>query len=403
MKRPKPVKPANRLSSTPPPPSRHSPSLSRASSRTIKISLQSTSPPARLKTRKALAPHFSAPPGEANKNLPSLNGFLASPDFEWTPLNVERSELSLPLTLLTGQTFRWKQTGPSQFTGVVKSHLFSLKQLDNDVGYFLHFSRTNSLVAEKALIDYLNLKISTKEMWAGFVEADSRFAALAPHVAGIRVLRQDPLECLFQFICSSNNNIGRITKMVDHLSSFGSPLGSVGGFDFYEFPSLEELAHVSEERLRNAGFGYRARYIAGTVKALLSKPGGGVEWLSSLRKLELQEATASLCTLPGIGPKVAACVALFSLDQNQAVPVDTHVWQIATRYFLPELEGAKLTSKLCQRVSEAFVSKFGKYAGWAQTVLFVSELPMQQALLPSDLYCKKKSPQRKSSHKKAEG
>ncbi|CAN6440046.1 unnamed protein product [Victoria cruziana] len=372
MKTPKPAKPENRFSSTPPPSCRpHSFSRAKARTRTIKNSPQSTSLPARLKTRKTLAPHFSASPSRAKKDFHSLNGSVVSNDCKWTPLNVERTELSLPLTLLTGQTFRWKQTGPSQFTGVVKSHLFSLKQLDNDVGYFLHFSKTNSLDAEKALIDYLNLKITMREMWTGFVEADSRFAALAPHVAGVRVLRQDPMECLFQFICSSNNNIGRITKMVDHLSSFGSPLGSASGFDFYEFPSLEELAHVSEERLRDAGFGYRARYIVGTVKALSSKPGGGVEWLSSLRNLELQEATESLCTLPGIGPKVAACVALFSLDQNQAVPVDTHVWQIATRYLLPELEGAQPTPKLCQRVSEAFVSKYGKYAGWAQTVLFV--------------------------------
>jgi N-glycosylase/DNA lyase len=36
----------------------------------------------------------------------------------------------------------------------------------------------------------------------------------------------------------------------------------------------------------------------------------------------------ALCTLPGVGPKVAACIALFSLDQNHAIPVDTHVWKV---------------------------------------------------------------------------
>lgn len=72
----------------------------------------------------------------------------------------------------------------------------------------------------------------------------------------------------------------------------------------------------------------RAKYVIGTVKALQSKPGGGIEWLASLREMNLQEVVDALSTLPGVGPKVAACIALFSLDQHHAVPVDTHVWQV---------------------------------------------------------------------------
>lgn len=169
--------------------------------------------------------------------------------------------------------------------------------------------------------------ISLSEMWEVFKASDSRFAELAQYLGGARVLRQDPLECLIQFLCSSNNNIGRITKMVDFVSSLGNYLGSVGGFDFYEFPSLDRLSMVSEEDFREAGFGYRAKYIIGTVKALQSKSGGGIEWLASLREMDLQEVVDALSTLPGVGPKVAACIALFSLDQHHAIPVDTHVWQ----------------------------------------------------------------------------
>lgn len=73
----------------------------------------------------------------------------------------------------------------------------------------------------------------------------------------------------------------------------------------------------------------RAKYITGTVAALQSKPGGGVEWLASLRKSDLQGAIDGLSSLPGVGPKVSACIALFSLDQHHAIPVDTHVWQVS--------------------------------------------------------------------------
>ena len=52
--------------------------------------------------------------------------------------------------------------------------------------------------------------------------------------------------------------------------------------------------------------------------------------------------------------------------------------QIATRYLMPELAGTRLTPKLYRCVSEAFVAKFGEYAGWAQNVLFIGELPSQK-------------------------
>lgn len=99
--------------------------------------------------------------------------------------------------------------------------------------------------------------ISLAEMWEVFSSSDSRFAELARHLGGARVLRQDPFECLVQFLCSSNNNIGRITKMVDFVSSLGNYLGTVEGFDFHEFPSLERLSTLSEQEFRDAGFGYR--------------------------------------------------------------------------------------------------------------------------------------------------
>ncbi|XP_031273120.1 N-glycosylase/DNA lyase OGG1 [Pistacia vera] len=303
---------------------------------------------------------------------------------KWAPLNLSQSELSLPLTFPTGQTFRWKQTAPLQYTGTLGPHLISLKHhQDGGVYYHIHHSPSDS-AAKSVLLDFLNVRISLAELWGTFSSSDSRFAELAKYFAGARVLRQDPVECLVQFLCSSNNNIGRITKMVDFVSGLGTYLGEVEGFEFHEFPSLERLAMVTEVELRKAGFGYRAKYITGTVDALQSKPGGGAEWLMSLRKLELQEAIDALCTLPGVGPKVAACIALFSLDQHHAIPVDTHVWKIATRYLLPELAGARLTPKLCSRVAEAFVSKYGEYAGWAQTLLFIAELPSQKAILPSN-------------------
>lgn len=129
------------------------------------------------------------------------------------------------------------------------------------MGYHCHLT-DNEDIARIDLFDFLNLGISLKEMWEEFRVSDEKFAQLAVYLEGARVLRQDPLECLIQFICSSNNNIQRITKMVDFISSMGRFLGNVGGNDFFEFPTLERLAMVTETELREAGFGYRLEFIS---------------------------------------------------------------------------------------------------------------------------------------------
>ncbi|KAF9617527.1 hypothetical protein IFM89_037127 [Coptis chinensis] len=95
---------------------------------------------------------------------------------------------------------------------------------------------------------------------------------------------------------------------------------------------VELLDDEGHRRILNiritGGHGPRAKYIVGIVKSLQSKPGGGVEWLASLCNLDLNEVVEALCTLPGVGPKVVAYIALFSLDQHHVIPVDTHVWQL---------------------------------------------------------------------------
>lgn len=338
---------------------------------------------------KSQRKHRSSRPAFGHSQIQSVgHGSAASGLGSWRSLGVDPSELCLALSLPTGQSFRWKLTGESEFTGVVDQYLVSLRQLKNDVQYLLHDSDSGSPDREKAedsLRNYFNLDTSLKEVWAPFVAADARFAALAPHMAGARLLRQHPVECVFQFICSSNNHIQRIAQMVDYLASRGPYLGTVKGLSFHAFPSLERLASVTEAQLRDAGFGYRAKYIVGAVKELHAKKDGGEKWLFSLRSHSLEDVLEELCTVSGIGPKVAACIALFSLDQHHAIPVDTHVWQIATTYITPELSGERLTPRLHMAVSEAFVRRFGKYAGWAQNVLFIAELSSHQLLLPEHL------------------
>mmetsp|Transcript_38615 Transcript_38615/g.49952 ORF Transcript_38615/g.49952 Transcript_38615/m.49952 type:complete len:145 (-) Transcript_38615:45-479(-) len=99
-----------------------------------------------------------------------------------------------------------------------------------------------------------------------------------------------------------------------------------------------------------------------------------------------EDVQSELQTFVGVGHKVADCVALFSLDRQDIIPVDTHVWQIACRDLDPELIHQKsLTPAVYHRVGELFRNKFGVYAGWAHSLLFAAELPNFSKLLPQNM------------------
>jgi len=243
-----------------------------------------------------------------------------------------------------------------------------------------------------ALASYFNSDISMAALVKEWTSpADPHFSAAAALAAGARVLDQPPLETLLAFICSSNNSIGRIEGMVAHLArAYGERLeleeevtaeargAAANPPSFHAFPTLAALqAAVSEAELRAAGFGYRARYVSGTVAALAAKPGGGEAWLEGLRgpAVPAGDAVAALAELPGVGPKVAACVALLALRKRGCVPVDVHVWRLAQKHYTPGLRGKALSREVMAGVEAAFADRFGAAAGWAQTVLFVADLP----------------------------
>lgn len=88
-----------------------------------------------------------------------------------------------------------------------------------------------------------------------------------------------------------------------------------------------------------------------------------------------REAHAALLALQGVGPKVADCVCLMGLAWDEAVPVDTHVWQIAQRdYRFGKGKFRSLTPATYEAIGELFRGLWGKEAGWAHSVLFAADL-----------------------------
>lgn len=112
---------------------------------------------------------------------------------------------------------------------------------------------------EDLIKDYFQLNIKVGNLYQKWSDVDSNFQSISSKFGGIRILRQDPVENLFSFICSSNNHISRISSMVEKLcENYGREVGKFNGKTYFSFPTIFELSEDGvESELRNLGFGYR--------------------------------------------------------------------------------------------------------------------------------------------------
>ncbi|XP_009904240.2 N-glycosylase/DNA lyase [Dryobates pubescens] len=311
----------------------------------------------------------------------------------WRSLPCPPAELRLDLVLSSGQTFRWWESSPGAWTGVLGEHVWTLRQDRDRLWYTVYGKEENGHPAEAAMLDaaemeqilrdYFQLDVGLPALYRAWGAADPHFCKVAKDFPGVRVLRQDPVECLLSFICTSNNHISRITAMIERFcQAFGRRLCYLDDQAVHAFPPLSALTGAdTEDRLRALGFGYRAKFVSGTAQALAE--GLGAEGLRALRAVPYAEARRVLCTLPGVGAKVADCVCLMALDKAEAVPVDTHVWRIARQRYGAVLGGRSLTPRAHQEIGNFFRGLWGSHAGWAQAVLFCADLRKNQELASS--------------------
>lgn len=201
------------------------------------------------------------------------------------------------------------------------------------------------------------------ELWRSYTDTGRDYAALFPepdevlakalaYGSGLRVLRQDPFETLISFVISANNNIPRISGIIERICAACAPEGE----EQAPFPSPGVLAQLGEAELRALGAGYRAPYIIESARRAQDTDFG------ALAAAPYQKAYDGLLKFKGVGPKVADCILLFGLGHTGAFPVD--VWM---RRVLEKLYGFSGTP----RQMRAFAAeRFGAHAGIAQQYLF---------------------------------
>ncbi len=227
----------------------------------------------------------------------------------------------LETTLLCGQCFRFFPCGDG-FQGVGLDHPLTISQPDE---HTLLFRSTTQQQFDTLWRGYFDLDGD----YAGLRKRMSAYpplAAAADFTPGLRVLRQDSWEALATFILSQNNNIKRITGIVQRLCQcFGDPLED----DLYTFPSAQRLAALSPEDFAPLRAGFRAKYLLDAAR----KVADGQLDLDAIAGMDTDQAAQQLCTIHGVGPKVARCALLYGFGHADALPVDVWIGRILDCHF----------------------------------------------------------------------
>ncbi|HUZ08152.1 MAG TPA: DNA glycosylase [Candidatus Paceibacterota bacterium] len=275
-------------------------------------------------------------------------------------------DYDLAATLDSGQVFRWREQNGS-WIGIVGKKFTRLTQT------------RDGILAETAapqnnwdwLREFLQTEIELEKILKTFPDDAPMNAAVAA-CRGLRVLRQDPWECLASFILSSTKQIVQIRQIVSMLCErFGERLdcsvepaarfdSATGRTLQFAFPPPEKIAAATEVELRDCKMGFRAPNLLAAARQIAD----GKFDLEQIRKLNYTEAREELMKLRGVGGKIADCVLLFACGFDSAFPVDVWIERALQRLYFPRRSASE------KRLRKFAATHFGPQAGWAQQYLF---------------------------------
>jgi N-glycosylase/DNA lyase len=276
------------------------------------------------------------------------------------PNLINVSDFALASTVECGQAFRWSRTADCWFEGVVGRRVLRVRQHPNSVEW-----ESRHECDKKVVVRYLALDVSLPEILATFPNDPLLRKAVKDH-HGLRVIRQEPWECLASFIASSSKQIVQIRQIVNLLARrFGEPVSDI----HHTFPTVAAVARASHQQLWDCKLGFRAKNLLAAARMIDS----GKLDLDALASMEYAQALEELIQLPGVGEKIANCALLFACGFNQAFPIDVWIERALRRIYFDDKK--RVTAR---ELREFAHTHFGPYAGWAQQYLFFSERSLGQ-------------------------
>lgn len=253
-----------------------------------------------------------------------------------------------------GQCFRWNEQEDGSYIGVAFGKVIEVKKVENDVILY----NTTEEEFEKIWVDYFDLYRdydTVKEI----LSQDEILKKSVEYGWGIRLLQQDPFEIIVSFITSANNRIPMIKRAINNICKKWGEEVKYKNNKYYTFPDIETLKGCTIEELEECGTGFRAKYIKNTIDAILN----GDANIEYIKELKDDECHTELQKFSGVGPKVADCIMLFSMNKYSAFPVDVWVKRAMQHFYLaPDVS--------LKKIRDFGREKFKFLSGFAQQYLF---------------------------------
>ena len=260
-----------------------------------------------------------------------------------------------------GQCFRFNKQEDESYTGIVGNNVINVKKVDNEI----HIKSVGQDNLEELVTDYFDLNRDYEQIKDKLSKIDENMQKSISYGKGIRILNQDLWETIISFIISANNNIPRIKGIIDRMSERYGRKIIFEGKDYYTFPTVEELSKASVEDLRALGLGFRDVRVYETTRMIKNKE---VDLEQLKNEKDFNKVRNTLLTLPGVGPKVADCILLFStLKRWEAFPIDVWVRRVMNELYIKNPDETKVKKEEIEKIA---YEKFGNLAGIAQQYLF---------------------------------
>ena len=271
---------------------------------------------------------------------------------------------------LNAQAFRWTERDDWLY-GIVGGALIKVRNADGGIEF-------EGDAPEEAVRSYFRLNEDITAIHAALRKADPKhMPGLIKDYGHIRVLRQDPWECLVAYICSANASVDSIRGKLNKLANCCGDTRTLNGVTCRSVPSAKRLADAGEVCIEKLKLGLR--HLPGTLHKVATDVTTGDLDLRALAEsgVSLAEARARLKNddkgkgkrYRGIGPKIADCVCLFSLGKDDAFPIDTNIGAAVKKYYGKKYTpGAENVGLL-----EWAHATFGKNAGYAGQLLFLDQ------------------------------
>ena len=267
--------------------------------------------------------------------------------------------VNLEVTLMGGQAFRWRREPDRWFSGIVRGCFIRVRETARGIEY-----RSDQPVIQvrPLLQDYFRLDDDIPRIHSEISNKGVKLANLVREFQGLRLLRQEPWECLVSYVCSANNNIDQIGRISERLAAAFGDTRFFEGQSRNAFPSSRQIVSAGLPALKDLKLGLKRA--ENVHKVAIQVEEGSLD-LETLRLVSYQQARDRLLECSGIGEKIADCVLLFSLDKLEAFPIDRHIGRGLVSYFFPDLRETQL--KELQRRSRA---SFGRHTGLIGQLLF---------------------------------